>query len=558
MAVVRFKNRFGKRFLRLQELRDYAVDLDLDPIAPSEGFMEFLEAHGLLVPVRRIQLPPEIVRRFTKEEFPELDVIEPVEADGPRLDAAADLMGSLNIHRWSDPGTYGESVHVLDEIDKAHAPFIQTEFSTDAFTPWEKLRTPLYKDGARTIYSTLEVNTPAFYHYWQIFWLAAILRSGVHIFYPLHDKALVMEVLEKGILSSDSLRGRTRQSVNLEAYHELKELRVFEHHFDSVGYFKAYSYNTLQVPALRFAPYGRMPKREWRRYLSREREIGRDTFRKSGLSQDDLIAFVGQQCAWWDNARRVGPAAVAEEYKRNINATIAFLCAATGIEPRSVVDRVGRRTGHFKPTLKVIFPDWTEEQRELTILSLKKWVDKELASLPAPFPVSETELNEFCDWLEEKGLYQFYWHFRRIVDLKRRNDPVHRAASTSEVVGFCTLCEMIANEVMIDRNLVPRGSTLRPKLQKIFSSQSPVDLSQQIYRFRKLTNTGSQSLPRRLAQIRRIKAAGAHTPILCALLSLLAIRNEGAHLGLRHFDHVKVIEMIRILSIASLTIWKAR
>jgi hypothetical protein len=46
--------------------------------------------------------------------------------------------------------------------------------------------------------------------------------------------------------------------------------------------------------------------------------------------------------------------------------------------------------------------------------------------------------------------------------------------------------------------------------------------------------------------------------VLRALLSLLAIRNEGAHLGLRHFDHVKVIEMIGILSLASLMIWKAR
>ena len=29
MATIRSRNRFGKRFIRLQELRDYVVDLDL-------------------------------------------------------------------------------------------------------------------------------------------------------------------------------------------------------------------------------------------------------------------------------------------------------------------------------------------------------------------------------------------------------------------------------------------------------------------------------------------------------------------------------------------------
>jgi hypothetical protein len=417
---------------------------------------------------------------------------------------------------------------------------------------------PLYKAESEIIYSDSQSDTPAFYHYWQVFWLAAILRSGVHIYYPLDDEDLAAELWRGDTLTRDSSGGRLWQSVNLEAYHELQELRSFQHHFDAVGYFKAYSHNAFQFPSLRVDQHGRLSNRQWRQFLSREREIGRNTLRISGLSEDDLIAFVGQQCEWWDNARRVGPPAVAEEYKRNINATIGFLRAATGSDPQDVVDRVGRRTGHFKPTLQVIFPDWTAEQREVTILSLKKWADEELATLPSPFPVSETELNAFCDWLEDRGLYQYYWHFRRLIDLKRRDDPVHRAASTAEVVGFSTLCELIANEVMIDRRLIPRGNTLRPKLQKIFSSQGPVDLSQPLHRFRKLTNTGKQSLPRRLAQIGRIRAEGAHNPVLRALLSLLAIRNEGAHLGLRHFDHVKVIEMIGILSLASLMIWKAR
>ena len=112
--------------------------------------------------------------------------------------------------------------------------------------------------------------------------------------------------------------------------------------------------------------------------------------------------------------------------------------------------------------------------------------------------------------------------------------------------------------MMIDRDLVPRGTTLFPKLRKVFDAHGPVDLNPLFDRFGNLANTKTQSLSRRLAQIARITGRGPYSPVLRVMLSLMAIRNEGAHLGLLHFDHVRVIDMIRILSLASLMIWKAR
>ena len=67
--------------------------------------MEFLEVEGLLTPVRRIEIPPEILRRFTRERYPDVDIVDPVEPDGPRLDATADIMQSIG--RWADARIYG-------------------------------------------------------------------------------------------------------------------------------------------------------------------------------------------------------------------------------------------------------------------------------------------------------------------------------------------------------------------------------------------------------------------------------------------------------------------
>jgi len=556
---------FGRRYFSLKKLREYAVDLDLCPQPPTEGFMEFLEREGLLTPVRRVRFPDEILRRFARDRNEGVSIAGPVERDGPSLDAAIEFTQGL--HRWSDAHIYGESEHVLDALADAHRPFIQTEFSPAAFTPWQDLRVHLYDTDRGPVYSTAAQDAPAFYHYWQIFWLAAILRSGAHIWFPLDDEALYAEILRGGAVSCDGLRGRSQQTINLEAYHELQALREYEAHFEAVGYFEAYTRNALQTFESDRTQHGRIPARPWQRYLRRERAIARETLARSGLDEDALIAFIGKQCEWWDNARRVGPAALADEYKRNIRSSIMFLRAATGIDPQDVVQRVGRRTGHLRPTLEVIFPDWTEEQRDLTIRSLTHWADEFLASLPSPFPVSEAELNDFCDWLEDRGLYQYYWHSRRLVDLQDSDHPIHHAASSAEVVGLATLCELIANEVMIDRGLTPRGKTLAPKLQAIFNPAGPVDLRECLRnrgdtgrrdRLGHLANTSNQSLPQRLAQIERIRASGQHSPVLRAMLSFMAIRNEGAHLGLLQFSQARTFKMIRVLSLASLMLWKAR
>lgn len=556
MAAIRTKNRFGKRFIRIDELRNYAVDLNLSTHPPCKNFMEFAEREGLLTPVCRIQLPPEIPRRFAREEDTSRNIAGPVEPDGQRLDAAEELLNSINMNKWAMPHVYGEAAHPCDEPKEDQAQFIQSDFSIDTFVSWENRRVPLYETASGPVLSS-ERDMPSFYHYWQVFWLAAILRSGIHVYYPLDDEALFTEIWQSGI-SSDALSGRTSQYHNLEAYRELQELRQFETHFEAVGYYKAYSHNALQNYAMDRDEAGKIPPRQWRDYLSREAEIARDSLDRSGLSTSDIVEFIGKQCEWWGNACRVGPPAVAEEYKRNIGETINLLRNGYRINPQRIIDQVGRRTGHFKPTLRVIFPDWAEEQRELTTRSLKHWRDSEMASLPPPFPFSDRELEEFCDWLESKGLYQYYWHFRRLMDVERRDDPIHRSASTSEVVGFATLCEMIINEVLKEHGRAPRGKTLVPKLEMLFNSSGPANLTQFLSRYKNLRSTNNQSLPRRLAQIARIKSHRAISPVIRIMLSFIVIRNEGAHLGLLRFDHAKVIDMMRILSLASLMIWKAR
>ena len=294
---VRLYNKFGRRFISLSELRNYTVDLDLGTHSPSTAFMEFLEREGLLAPISRVQFSPEILRRFEQEEEPNENVFLPVEPDGPTLNAAVDLFKKLNSNQWGNSRIYGESNHSLDIVANNHAPFVVKEFSPVTFTPWDDLKTPIYEVDGREVRSR-EGFSPSYYHYWQVFWLATILRSGFKIYYPIDDNE-ISNALLLGDLGANVLSGRLEFSFNIEARNHLNELRDFKTHFEMVGYFQAYSHHALQVHiSERHDETGRLSYAATRVYRQRQRDIASQALQNGNLSADDLVEFIGKQTEW--------------------------------------------------------------------------------------------------------------------------------------------------------------------------------------------------------------------------------------------------------------------
>lgn len=554
---IRTKNRFGRRYISLRELRDYAVDLDLDTHPTRKSLIEFFEKEGLLTPIVRIQFPPEVLRRFEQEERDGQAIFKPIEQDGQRLDEAIDALKTLPHGRWNDSRIYGESVHPLDNPDPRFAPFIITDFSKDTFVPWSELRPPIFELDGRTIRSQ-ERFTPSFYHYWQIFFLEALLRSGSKMYHPFNDET-IDQLIWRGDFGNHALKNRMAGATNIEARHHLAELESYSVHFEAVGYFEAYTHHALQVFLRdRDVRSGKLSYKATLQYKRREKEIARDAMARSALLPKDLVAFVTQQASWWDAAQRRGPQAIADEYRRNIQATLKLYRLYTKKSPGLLVEKVGT-LGHFRPILEVIFPDWVEEQRELAVRSLQNWVQRDFNKLPAPFPVSDNDLESFCDWLESAGLYQFYWQYKRFSDTSFSTSRIDRAATAADAVSFANICEMIANHALAERGVIVREKTLGEKLGSLFGAKGPRQIAQSLKDSSKLTRTDKKhSLLQRLAQIQRIKRGGDYNFAIRTLLELLVIRNEGTHLGLSHIEPDRIMEMIESISLASLLIWRIR
>jgi len=549
------KNCFGRRYISHKDFLDYAKELDLFTDMPSQHLLEFLERHGILTPVVRVRFPPEIVRRMYKEMYPSANIPDPIEPDTDRLEAASSLYTEIFNNRWNDSYVHGEYVHALDEISSAHAPFIQTNFNPSAFVPWTDFNTVVHlSDGNKINDGGLYTRTC--YHYWQVFPLAAFLRSGVTILYDLADTSLFHELRELRV--ADASRGKLFATLNLEARHELSKIIEKSALFDAVAWFEAYRQNAFHKHLRDFDDKtGKLPPSLARNYYKRCSELAHETLHRFALSAEAVLEFIKFQCELWCEAKRRSPEKVANEYARNIRSTVELYREVTDAGDAVIVERVGRAGGYFKPILRVIFPDWLEEQRELAERSLSSWVLPSMQTLPAPFTASEQDITDFCAWLEQQGLFQLYWHFKRLVDIGRSDHPIALAATASEVISYANTVELMVNAIIQARGQTPRGQTLRPKMLATLNTSAPA-LVPLLKDFKHLTHTNNSTLRRRIAQIDRIRRGGALSPVLRLLLKLIVIRNEGTHLGLAGFDRAGIYDLLKSLVQASIIIWKAR
>lgn len=548
-------NRFGNRYLSDKEFLDYAKDLDLLVDHPQPSLLEFVERLGILMPVARIRFPAEIARRWQKESYPTETVPDPIERDTPRLEVASELYAAVFNNRWTNPEIYGEQVHPLDDIAPEHAPFVQTGFNSETFIPWDEFRVAIAVDDGNMVYDGGQ-NSRTCYHYWQVFPLAAFLRSGINILYDLSDTALFNKLFKLDI--SETSRNSIYPSMNLEGRHELNNIMQSANLFEAVAFFEAYRQNALRKHSYEAdRTTGKLPYRSSQKYRARERALAREVLKRYQLKPEQVLEFVKLQAELWCTAKLRSPEKLAAEYRRNIDSTIDLYQLVTRKKFERITEEVGRAGGYFKPILKVIFPSWLDEQRELAERSLKSWILPSMAGWPAPFALTDQDISDFCDWLEQQGLYQLYWHFKRLLDLGRSDTSIVRSAVATEAVSYANSAELLVNAVLQARSQPPRGKTLAPKVRHILRPHAP-QLDLLIHKFKHLTNTDKSTLKRRLAQIDRIRQGGSNAPVLRVLLKLIVIRNEGTHLGLGGLDRQAIYGLLEALVQASLILWVVR
>lgn len=542
-------DQFGRRYIKQGDFIGYAKDLDLRDSFLAH-ILEFAERFCIVTPAARVRFPDAVVRRWFRDQYPTAQVLEPVEPDGARMSAANDLSNALanvQLRRTELPGV-GD--HPLDLLAPEYRPFVTKEFSRSTFTPWSTFRTPLSIHNGTELGGNDGVET--YYHAWQVFQLAAFLRSGMSVLYDVGSDRTWDQLL-------DLRRDDVYMVANFDARRELKMLHDNAAFFDAVARSDDGRNRALQVHATGVdRRTGRLSTSASRAYRSREAEIARQVLAKAKLSPKALISFIHLQCGLWTDGGSRHPAPIVDAYKRNIQSTIELLRLSS---PRytvsSIFKRVGTSGGFRQRLLETIFPDWVSEQRQVVEASLQQWIVPRLVQMPPQFSFAGTDAAHFCKWIERKGFLQLYWHFRRLVDIGPFDDQIGRTAATVEIIGLASLIEQLATQALADRQpqVLIRG-TLHPKLMALLRPKSA--LAVELNKEWSLTNTKQRTLRQQLLRIARRPVLGPNAPALKALLRLVLIRNAASHGGLPGFKRDEMQTLIESLLIAALVVWKAR
>ncbi len=155
---------------------------------------------------------------------PDENVIDPIEPDGPRLDAAVQLLNAINMNPWSEVGTSERKIHLLDAPAPTHTRFIQTRFDAALFEPWESCPVKLCDRSHGVLHSGNREFAPSLYHYRHVFWLVALIRSGLHVYCPLGDEELETTFM-RGDFPTKGLTDSSYGTLKFETIREFKVLR---------------------------------------------------------------------------------------------------------------------------------------------------------------------------------------------------------------------------------------------------------------------------------------------------------------------------------------------
>lgn len=440
------------RYLDLRAFKKGIGDLRIKHGMVSDRELERLERDRILIPRLRLRYPDPIERRWFAKSRRGLRPNGRLEANGPRWKAACELEKARQradlFFRQGDP------LNVLPALDNPKSrwkQFIQHPHRR-RHVDWDDFRLLVNCTRGPKWHSDTVVT---YYSTWQLL-----------LYIECHDMGLALLGNTEGWrwTENDDLSG-FQQQISFDPIRSLKSFRNFERQLDAVVWFSEEdSRNDNYV--LRQDHRRRLIEEDERAEMERRSEIlARHCRARFRVSYPQIIALAKFLAARWGQWHRIGHENHAKAYKTFLAKTIAFARYLRDVSRDRLIDDVGRVTGHFKPTLRIIYSDWATEWREDAERLLVSFARPD-ALFGASFSIEQA--NAFLDFVEDNDLYEFYWRWRSLNERAFSGDSKHLAGLKSDLQGMALSVEHI-----VDALLRTRGEVVPTQLIKKFSRIFP-------------------------------------------------------------------------------------
>jgi hypothetical protein len=542
----------SERWLETDKFVNYLDNLFSCRSLPRDwkDYLNFFEEVGLFFPVLKIELPEILIRRQFIKNYPYLkDPLLSYDGFEEEEKVWIKLKGAQS--NWKNFSTQVK-YHPFDEISKTGLEkFFQTKFNKNGVIKNKKVIV-----GQQCGKPIEDKGIYAYYHYWQLLQFAEIFfRTGIIVHYnSSQKKVFCLEDFE------ELLKKRKCKSFERElGIHALSEFEKLVPIFNAVAFFNAYSDRALSLitrRSVRSRP-NLVEGEDFRQLEREEQSIAQEALQRYKVTEEEghkLIEWLCKQWSYWSKECQLAPIMV-EEYKQHILMAIRFYKTLSGKNFSDLINSIEIPITYRKPILRVIFPNKQEDSQEIIQHSLIDWVKPSIDKMNE-IKISEQDYVEFLDYIEEKGLFQFHWHFIQLGDIWKESYQVFEfSALYREVIGLGSTLEHIANELIEGKKWGLDG-----KLQEIWKKNQMVLNTFKNKTFPKSYEKTCQEV---LKGIEETKVVGKFEKTSKLLHKAIVIRNCGSHGSLKNSEtedmfsqQEQLKEYVLILLQAMIISWK--
>lgn len=450
------------RHLEIDQFLKEIQDLKIMMVPPREAVLERLERHRILLPKIRLRYPDPIERRWYAKDRPGYHRPKPIgpkEPNGLRWRAACELEKARQdqgLWRRDDPLT---QTNPLDSPKKEWKQFIQFP-ARRKFVCWTSFRVRV--DGKRGGPNWHNRTVITYYSSWQLLLFIECHDMGISYFGNTEDWDR----------HSDEIPKSWGRGERFEPIRSLRSFRKFEKTLDAVVWFTEEDGKNDHFILMQSGHHGRrqIEDHEHSEMERRSVELARRCRARFRVNYPQIIELVKFLCERWGDWERIGYQHHTKAYKSFIGKAIALARYFNDVTPQRLFEDVGRVTGHFKPTLRVIFQDWATEWREDAERLIVSFSRPD-ALLKADFTAEQA--NAFLDFVENNDLFEFYWRWKSLNERAFSGESRHLVGLKSDLQGMALSVEHIVH-ALLKGNVQHPKTQLFEKFKQVWPAATPV------------------------------------------------------------------------------------
>ena len=372
---------YGTRYLELRDFIRYCEKLN---VKVDKEELEYYEAKGIMLPMARMVVPEEYVKRMHEWLHTSTDTPRPDE--WPEIDRLYDrpLVLLEDYAQLTDE----KLVHPFDREFGRNPYLVRPDLNN--YRPWDSYRVVVeHHDN----YDVRESAATHYYSYWQVHQLYEIQK------YPdLYENRFLIDNLPDEFKK----KHRLPRALNLKSY---RSFHGYAHLFDALSfYITMYDRERKRTFAQIPEQYGvrTLDVKQYEEYLRRLSAHAKFVADKYCLKEHDLYTFLVRLLNLHSDYQRAERLKLARELEKDIDFLAKFIAGVTGQSFDEIAEEVGKRNPlvkrefrHLDRAVQVL--DYAQDTFERLMNDYNK-------GFPG-FNISITEIDGLLKFIEASGLF---------------------------------------------------------------------------------------------------------------------------------------------------------